>query len=260
MLFFTLDHVYAVEAPSIGDCCFTNRARGLESFPDIFVGWSLFLWARNYKPGADREKNTDVGFRTEWPYRGTCHTFPFWIIPHRLSAKMARGECVWRGSMKACPQYWHVVVYEWESEWVCECVSERDQEGVCGRWRTHRFVQCVCIDVWMTACVWEAYCKHSAWFECAGDYGMHVSVYTVCACVCVCMSVSKRAGVCVSVNVHIISLTILLQYFYTSGRTVFCIIVSLNLEKSNVYLIVLFFVAEKTVQKMYNEHYQTLIF
>lgn len=75
------------------------------------------------------------------------------------------------------------------------------------------------------------------------------------ACLC-----PKRASVCVSVYVHIISLTILLQYFYTSGRTVSCIIVSLNLEKSNVYLIVLFFVAEKTVQKMYNEHYQTLIF
>ena len=75
------------------------------------------------------------------------------------------------------------------------------------------------------------------------------------------MSVSKCASVRVSVYVHIISLTILLQYFYTSGRTVSCIIVSLNLEKkSNVYLIVLFFVAEKTVQKMYNEHYQTLIF
>lgn len=61
MLFFTLDHVYAVEAPSIGDCCFTNQ----EPFPDVFVGWSLFflflfffffLGAPNYKPGADREK------------------------------------------------------------------------------------------------------------------------------------------------------------------------------------------------------------
>lgn len=83
---------------------------------------------------------------------------------------------------------------------------------------------------------------------------MSVCIQYVCVCV------SKRAGVCVSVNVHIISLTILLQYFYTSGRTVSCIIVSLNLEKSNVYLIVLFFVAEKTVQKMYIEHYQTLIF
>lgn len=60
MLFFTLDHVYAVEAPSIGDCCFTNRARGLESFPDIFVGWSLFLRAPNYKPGADRERKTQM--------------------------------------------------------------------------------------------------------------------------------------------------------------------------------------------------------
>lgn len=76
----------------------------------------------------------------------------------------------------------------------------------------------------------------------------------MCACLCLSVRVS------VSVYVHIISLTILLQYFYTSGRTVSCIIVSLNLEKSNVYLIVLFFVAEKTVQKMYNERYQTLIF
>lgn len=258
MLFFTFDHVYAVEAPSIGDCCFTNQARGLESFPDIFVGWSLFLWALNYKPGADREKNTDVGFRTEWPYRGTCRTFPFWIIPHRLSAKTARGECAWRGLMKACPLYWHVVVYDCEC--VRVCVRERVQEGVCRCLRAHQFVQCVCIDVWMTACVWEAYCKHAA-----PDSSVRATIVCMTVCVlcararvyaCLCLSVR----VCVSVYVHIISLTILLQYFYTSGRTVSCIIVSLNLEKSNVYLIVLFFVAEKTVEKMYNKHYQTLIF
>lgn len=85
---------------------------------------------------------------------------------------------------------------------------------------------------------------------------MSVCIQYVCVCACLCRSVR----VCVSVYVHIISLTILLQYFYTSGRTVSCIIVSLNLEKSNVYLIVLFFVAETTVQKMYNERYQTLIF
>lgn len=77
MLSFTVDHVYAVEAPAINDCCFTNQARGLESFPDYSVGWSLFLRALNYKPGADREKNTDSGFRTEWPYRGSCRAFPF---------------------------------------------------------------------------------------------------------------------------------------------------------------------------------------
>lgn len=107
----------------------------------------------------------------------------------------------------------------------------------------------------MTARVREAYFKHAApQTECSRHYCMHLRV---------CMSVSKSVGVCVcvfKVYVHIISLTILLQYFYTSGRTVSCIIVSLNLEKSNVYLIVLFFVAEKTVQKMYNERYQTLIF
>lgn len=79
---------------------------------------------------------------------------------------------------------------------------------------------------------------------------MHVRVH-----VCV-----EACGCVFKVYVHIISLTNLLQYFYTSGRTVSCITVSLNLEKSNVYLIVLFFVAEKTVQKMYNKRYQTLIF
>lgn len=151
------------------------------------------------------------------------------------------------------------------SAWACECVCawERVQGGVCGRLRAHRFVQCVCIDVWMTACV---YGKHTVNMQrptrvCARLLyaSQWVSVW-VSEWVRACMSVSKRASVCVSVYVHIISLTILLQYFYTSGRTVSCIIVSLNLEKSNVYLIVLFFVAEKTVQKMYNEHYQTLIF
>lgn len=150
--------------------------------------------------------------------------------------------------------------------WVCGCASarerERVQEGVCGRWRAHRFVQCVCIDVWMSACVWEAYCKHTAPDSSVRTtiVRMSVCIQYACvrACVCACLCLSVR--VCVSVYVHIISLTILLQYFYTSGRTVSCIIVSLNLEKSNVYLIVLFFVAEKTVQKMYNERYQTLIF
>lgn len=84
---------------------------------------------------------------------------------------------------------------------------------------------------------------------CAAVVCMSVCIQYVCVCACVSMCV----WVCVSVYVHIISLTILLQYFYTSGRTVSCIIVSLNLEKPNVYLIVLFFVAEKTVQQMYNE-------
>lgn len=142
-------------------------------------------------------------------------------------------------------------MYDWVSMQVCMC--ERDQEGVCGCWCAHQFVQCVCIDVWMTICVWWTYCKHTARLKCAQDYCMHVRVYTVCVCACLCQSVR----VCVSVYVHIISLTILLQYFYTSGRTVSCIIVSLNLENSNVYVIVLFFVAEKTVQKMYNKRYQT---
>lgn len=136
--------------------------------------------------------------------------------------------------------------------WVWE--RERVQEGVCGCWRAHQFVQCVCIDLWMTARVWEAYIKTcSARLECVRGYCMHFGVYKKCACaggcmrVCACLCLNVWA--CVLVYVHIISLTILLQYFYTSGRTVSCIIVSLNLEKSNVYLIVLFFVAEKTVQK-----------
>lgn len=33
------------------------------------------------------------------------------------------------------------------SVWACECEKERVQEGVCGRLRTQRFVQCVCIDL-----------------------------------------------------------------------------------------------------------------
>lgn len=82
------------------------------------------------------------------------------------------------------------------------------------------------------------------------------TTYSVCARKCVCISKSAKV---VSLYVHIISLTILFQYFYTSGRTVSCIIVSLNLGNSNVYLIVLFFIAEKTVQKdvqqMLNSHF-----
>lgn len=54
-----------------------------------------------------------------------------------------------------------------------------------------------------------------------------VGRYIQCDCVHVCLNVR----VCVSASVHNISHTILLQYFYTSGRTVSCIIVSLNLGK-----------------------------
>ena len=144
MLFFTLDHVYAVEAPSIGDCCFTNQARGLESFPDISVGWSLFLWALNYTPGADREKNTDVGFRTEWPYRGTCRTFPFWIIPHRLSAKNGqRRMCKERfeeglSTILTCSSVWLRVC-----GWVCECVRESSRGSVWAFARTSICTVCL---------------------------------------------------------------------------------------------------------------------
>lgn len=176
------------------------------------------------------------------------------ILNHSSSSvcqKTARGECVCRGSMKACPQYWHVVVYDFEC--VCESVWETEFKRECVGVCAHIDLYSVCIDVWMTTCVWEAYCKHAA-----PDSSVRATVVCMSVCVCACLCLSVRE--CVSVYIHIISLTILLQYFYTSGRTVSCIIVSLNLEKSNVYLIVLFFVAEKTVQKMYNEHYQTLIF
>lgn len=108
--------------------------------------------------------------------------------------KMARGECVRRGLMKACPQYWHVVVYDCERVGVRVCVCERarekDQGGVRGRRHAHRFVQRVCIDAWMTACVREAYFKHAApQTECSRHYCMHLRV---------CMSVSKSVwvGVC----------------------------------------------------------------
>lgn len=185
------------------------------------------------------------------------------ILNHSLSSVCQNGRrrmCMERfneglSTILTCSSVWLRVsgcASVWERE------RERDQEGVCGHWRAHRFVQCVCIDVWMTARVWEAYCKHAApnSSACSAIVCISVCIQYVCVCACLCLSVR----VCVSVYVHIISLTILLQYFYTSGRTVSCIIVSLNLEKSNVYLIVLFFVAETTVQKMYNERYQTLIF
>jgi len=81
---------------------------------------------------------------------------------------------------------------------VCGCVSvwerERDQEGVCGHWRTHRFVQCVCIDVWMTECVWDAYCKHTAPHSGVRTTIVCMSVCIQYACMNVCMSVSKCAG------------------------------------------------------------------
>lgn len=58
MLFYTLDLVYAVETP-MGDRCFTNQAWGPRVIRKHFSSsWSLFtLSSRNYKPGADREKN-----------------------------------------------------------------------------------------------------------------------------------------------------------------------------------------------------------
>lgn len=154
----------------------------------IFVGWSIFLWALNYKPGGDRERTQMLGL--EWPYRGTCHTFPFWIIPHHLSAKNGqRRTCKERfneglSTILTCSSVWL---------WACGCASacvrerERDQGGVRGRRRTHQFVQCVCIDVWMTACVWETYFKHAA-----PDWRACVTI----VCMCVCMSVSKCVGVC----------------------------------------------------------------
>lgn len=196
----------------------------------------------------------------EWPYRGTCHTFPFRIIPHCLSSKKkkktARGECVRRGfneglsTILTCSSVWL---------WVCVGVRvwERDQGG--SVWALARTSICtVCLYRRVNDCVYGKHTVNTRW----PTHTWLWYVYTewvrarLCAYACLCLSVR----VCVSVYVHIISLTILLQYFYTSGRTVSCIIVSLNLEKSNVYLIVLFFVAEKTVQKMYNERYQTLIF
>lgn len=132
MLFFTLDHVYAVEAPSIGDCCFTNWASGaLSHSQTFFVGWSLFfLWALNFTPGADAEKNTDVGFRAEWPYRGTCRPFPFWIIPHRLSAKNGQRRMCWErfnegsSTVLTCSRVWL-----WLRGRASVCVWERESPG-----------------------------------------------------------------------------------------------------------------------------------
>lgn len=134
---------------------------------------------------------------------------------------------------------------------------------VCGCERVQEELRGCCVDlysVFVKFCewVWKAYYKTcSARLWCACSHYMHKevcikcvwggrTVHTVRLCACLCLNVR----VCVSASVHNISHTILLQYFYTSGRTVSCIIVSLNLgKKNNVYLIVLFFVAEKTVQK-----------
>lgn len=177
------------------------------------------------------------------------------ILNHSSSSvcQMARGECVWRGSMKACPQYWHVVVYDFACVGVQVCVCERKRSRGSVWALAHTSICTVCL----YRCVYGKHTVNTHLRVCATMACMSVCIQYVC----VCMSVSKCADVSFSIlYVHIISLTILLQYFYTSGRTVSCIIVSLNLEKSNVYLIVLFFVAEKTVQKMYNERYQTLIF
>lgn len=73
MLFLTLD-VDVVEAPSIGDRCFTNQARGPFS-----SGWSPPPQGLRITSlvQTERKKKTDVGFRTEWPYRVTCRAFPF---------------------------------------------------------------------------------------------------------------------------------------------------------------------------------------
>lgn len=113
---------------------------------------------------------------------------------------------------------------------------KRNCVGVCAR----RFVQRICKVLWMTAWVWKAYYKTcSARLWCACGHYMHKdvcikcvwggrTVHTVRLCACLCLNV--RA--CVSASVHNISHTILLQYFYTSGRTVSCIIVSLNLGET----------------------------
>lgn len=95
----------------------------------------LQAWCRQ------RKKNTDVGFRTEWPYRGTCHTFPFWIIPHRLSAKKKkngqRRMCMERfneglSTILTCSSVWLC-----EREWVCECVWEGEIKRECVGFGAH---------------------------------------------------------------------------------------------------------------------------
>lgn len=195
------------------------------------------------------KKTTDVGFRTEWPYRVTCRTFPFWIIPHRLFAKTASGVCARRVSRKACPRYWHLVAYG------CECESSKGTVWV--------FARVDLYSVFVKFCEWlRGYGKRTIKHAVpdsdarAAIICIKTSVLSVCEGVgryiqCNCVHVCASTCACVSASVHNISHTILLQYFYTSGRTVSCIIVSLNLGKRNpnVYLIVLFFVAEKTVQK-----------
>ena len=211
MFFFTLDRVYAVEAPSIGKCRFTRQARGPWVIPRrFFVGWSLFSFPSELLTTSlvrPEEKNTDVGLRTEWPYRGTCHTFPFWIIPHCVSAKKtARGECVWRGSLKACPQYWHIVSGVWEWACVRVCVrdrerpreTKRDQEGECVGVGAHTSICTVCLYRRVNDCVCvcgtdsvNMQCPTRVW---ARGCCMPVSVYTVCVCEHVCVQVC--VGVC----------------------------------------------------------------
>lgn len=118
----------------------------------FFVGWSLFFAELLTTSLVQTERKTQMlglelsGLIGEHVIHFHFESFLIVCLP-----KTARGECVWRGLMKACPQYWHVVVCD------CECVGvrvwERDQGGVCGRWRAHWFVQCVCIDVWMIVCM-----------------------------------------------------------------------------------------------------------
>lgn len=117
---------------------------------------------------------------------------------------------------------------------------KRDCVGVCAR----RFVQRV-----LKFCEWlRGYGKHTIkhpvpeW-NARGHY-MHKdvcikcvwggrTVHTVWLCACLCLNMR----VWVTASVHNISHTILLQYFYTSGRTVSCIIVSLNLETNPMFIL-----------------------
>lgn len=191
MLFFTLDHVYAVDAPSIGDCCFTNQARGPWVIPRHFCRLEPFFAELLTTSLVQTERKTQMlglelsGLIGEHVIHFHFESFLIVCLP-----KTARGECVWRGLMKACPQYWHVVVCD------CECVSVRVWERERSRgsvWALARTLICtVCLYRCVNdcVCVWEAYCKHAALHSSVRVtiVCMSVCIQYVCVCACLCLS------------------------------------------------------------------------
>lgn len=166
------------------------------------------------KPGVPLVIHSDV-------WGATLHHSVLTLTTRRLT----RGECVRRSSLKVRLQYWHSGVWLYVCVCMCGCV-----DGVVR----------MCVSAGTSICT-------GCLYRCVSRRGRVCREYTyvqnsTCVCVCVylwyaCLCV-QNAYACLCVftcasafqyYVNIISLTILLQYFYTSGRTVSCIIVSLNL-------------------------------